>query len=80
MYLKAFVLSRRKRLEFVAGAALQVLPVEAPGPTLPALLADWERHLRGRGPNPIPAEEGLAAVAVCEACALSARVNREVSL
>jgi len=66
-------------LAFIDGAARQALPVAAPVPTILPLLADWERHLRGRGPNPIPAEEGLAALRVCDACVRSAREGREVA-
>ncbi|MEZ4396216.1 MAG: Gfo/Idh/MocA family oxidoreductase [Candidatus Krumholzibacteriia bacterium] len=59
-------------LEFVEG--LTVTPLAHPplAPTLVPLLADWERHLRGRGPNPIPAAEGLAAIRICDACRRSA--------
>ncbi|MBN2172137.1 MAG: Gfo/Idh/MocA family oxidoreductase [Candidatus Krumholzibacteriota bacterium] len=67
-------------LSFVRGAERESLPVAPLAPTLPPLLADWERHLRGRGPSPIPAAEGLAALRVCEACARSAREGREVAL
>lgn len=59
-------------LEFVEG--LTVTPLAHPPltPTLPPLLGAWERHLRGKGPNPIPAAEGLAAIRICDACRRSA--------
>jgi len=40
--------------------------------TIVPLLGDWLGFLRGVQPNPVPGEEGLAAVRVCEACARSA--------
>lgn len=67
-------------LEFVAGMRVTPLAVTPPAPTLPPLLADWERHLRGAGPNPIPAEEGLAAIRVCAACRRAAETGAEVTL
>jgi len=46
------------------------LPLETGEPvsTIVPLLRDWLEFLRGRQPNPIPGEEGVAAVRVCEAC------------
>lgn len=67
-------------LEFVAGTAVSPLAVAPPAPTLPPLLADWERHLRGAGPNPIPAAEGLAALRICAACWRAAETGEEVAL
>lgn len=66
-------------LSFIRGATAEPLPVPPLAPTIPPLLADWERHLRGRGPNPIPAGEGLAALRVCAACVRSAAAGREVA-
>lgn len=43
-----------------------------PVSTIVPLLRDWLAFLRGVQPNPIPAEEGVAAVRVCEACLRSA--------
>jgi len=59
-------------LEFIRGAKREDMPVAPMVPTIPALLADWLAVIEGRGPNPIPGEEGLRAVAACEACRKSA--------
>jgi len=67
------------RLEFVRGADQSALSVEAPQPTLPPRLRDGARHLRGEGPNPIPAAEGLAALRICEAGRRAAAEGREVT-
>jgi predicted dehydrogenase len=67
-------------LEFVHGTSVTPIAVAAPAPTLPPLLADWERHLRGQGPNPIPAAEGLAAIRICAACRRAAESGGEVLL
>ena len=67
-------------LAFVVGASAEALPVAPPAPTLPPLLADWERHLRGLGPNPIPAAEGLATIRICAACRRAAESGAEVLL
>ena len=48
------------------------IPVSPPGPALLPLLADWYAYLVDKGDNPIPAEEGLAAVKICHACRDSA--------
>jgi predicted dehydrogenase len=52
----------------------QRVPLEAGEPvsTIVPLLQDWLACLRGQQPNPIPGEEGVAAVRVCEACLRSA--------
>jgi len=67
-------------LEFVVGTRVENLSIAPPAPTLPPLLADWERHLRGAGPNPIPATEGLAAIRICAACRRAAETGAEVLL
>lgn len=59
-------------LEFIQGAKREEMPVAPMVPTIPALLSDWLGLITGRGPNPIPGEEGLRAVAACEACRKSA--------
>lgn len=67
-------------LEWIHQTQRTPLPLDPPVHTLIPLLQAWEAHLRGRGPNPIPGEEGLRAVAACEACYRSAQEGREVSL
>ncbi|MCP4546440.1 MAG: Gfo/Idh/MocA family oxidoreductase [bacterium] len=67
-------------LQFITGMEISDLPVEPPGPALVPLLADWERCLRGEGENPIPVEEGLAALRICDAVARSAVDGCEVCL
>lgn len=58
-------------LQQIDGSRCRTLPVAAPAPTIPLLLRDWHRFLCGDGANPIPGEEGLAAVRLCHACYLS---------
>jgi predicted dehydrogenase len=58
-------------LQELQGAAIRNLPVAAPGPTILPLLEEWHRFLLGKGANPIPAGEGLAAVRLCHACQVS---------
>ncbi len=55
-------------LQRIEGTNTIALPVEQPGPTVLPLLEDWHAFLNGRGNNPIPGSEGLAAVKVCHAC------------
>lgn len=68
------------QLDFIEGSSRESLPLTPPSPTLPLLLRDWLGHLRGEGPNPIPGEEGLAALRICEAARRSAAEGREVTL
>ena len=44
------------------------------------LLTDWANCLHGRGLNPIPGEEGFAAVRICDACRQSSLEDRWVEL
>lgn len=67
-------------LEFVGPGGPEARPQEPPVPTLVPLLRQWEASLRGAGPNPVPAAEGLAAVRLCEACMRSAESGRWVEL
>ncbi len=55
-------------LQKIEGANTVTLPVAQPGATILPLLEDWHAFLRGRGNNPIPGSDGLAAVKVCHAC------------
>ena len=47
-------------------------PGEPVGTIIP-LLTDWRDYLAGAGPNPVTGQDGLRAVAVCDACLRSAR-------
>lgn len=55
-------------LQRIEGPRIVPLPVTPPAPTILPLLGDWHDFLTGRGVNPIPGEEGLAAVRICHAC------------
>jgi predicted dehydrogenase len=49
-------------------------------PTVLLLLRDWLAFLEGEGKNPISGKEGLYAVQVCEACLVSIREERWVTV
>jgi predicted dehydrogenase len=59
-------------LRQIEGANLAPLEAAPPGPTLLPLLSDWYNFLQNQGENPVPGEEGLAAVRICHACRESA--------
>lgn len=67
-------------LQRISGAEIEDLPLDAPAPTLLPLLTDWYDFLRGERPNPVPAEEGLAAVKICHACRLAASTGLWVDI
>lgn len=67
-------------IEFIHQAEIKPLSQEKPVSTLVPLLRDWRAYLTGHGANPIPGEEGFAAVKICEACLQSARENKWVEL
>lgn len=56
------------------------LPLIPMGPTILPLLKDWYDYLCGRGRNPVPGEEGMAAVKVCHGCRLAAESGNWVEL
>lgn len=56
------------RLELVEGMTITPLPHGPLAPAILPLLRDWLAFLAGQGANPIPGEEGLAAVTICAAC------------
>lgn len=58
--------------EQVIGHQREVIDPGRPVPTIEPLLRDWLAFLRGEQQNPVPGEEGLAAVKTCEACLRSA--------
>lgn len=54
-------------LERIDGSRVTSLPLPPPVSTLVPLLRDWALFLAGKGTNPVPAREGLAAVTICHA-------------
>lgn len=52
----------------IEGMTPFAVPVQPLGPTIQPLLNSWYDFLIGRGENPIPGTEGLAAVQICDAC------------
>lgn len=67
-------------VESVRGTEVSKLAIDEPVPALIPLLDRWQAFLRGSGDNPVPGEEGAAAVAIAEACLLSAQRDAWVSL
>lgn len=67
-------------LEFIHGTGITRLDMGTAANTIVPLLRDWQAFLRGEGKNPIPGEEGLAAVRLCEACLESSRTDNWVAL
>lgn len=57
--LEADFVERCLRLRRDAATEQQAMPAR---PTLPLLLRAWRDYLRDEGPNPVPAQEGLAAL------------------
>ncbi len=48
--------------------------------TIVPLLEDWAAYVQGEGENPVPGDEGLAAVRICDACLKAARDGSWVTL
>jgi len=67
-------------LEMVREMRITPLPHGPQGAAILPLLRDWLAFLGGHGQNPIPGEEGLAAVLICEACRESASTGGWVNL
>ena len=67
-------------LEKITASRLQVYERQKTVNTLVPLLEDWREFLNGQAPNPVPGEEGLLAVRLCEACLESARTGSWVDL
>jgi predicted dehydrogenase len=67
-------------LERIKGSAVQKYEICTAVNTIIPLLADWRDFLSGTGPNPVPGEEGLQAVRLCEASLESARTEGWVNL
>ncbi|MFH1216123.1 MAG: Gfo/Idh/MocA family oxidoreductase [Pseudomonadota bacterium] len=68
------------QLDFICGGRREALGHPPLGGTIVPLLADWHSFLSGRATNPVSGEEGLAALAVCEACVLSATRDHWVAM
>jgi predicted dehydrogenase len=62
-------------LERITGCAVKKYESCTPVSTIVPLLEEWRDFLAGSGPNPVPGEEGLRAVGLCEACLQSARTG-----
>ncbi len=60
-------------LERIRATEVTRLDPGEPVRTLVPFLRDWRDFLAGRAANPIPGEDGLAAVRICEACLKSSR-------
>ncbi len=58
--------------DFIHGQNISVFDPGEPATTIMSLLKDWAGFLRGEQVNPVPGEEGLIAVNICEACLRSA--------
>ena len=56
----------------ILGQERSILDPQEPVRTIVPLLTDWLAFLRGEQGNPVPGEEGVAAVRVAEACLRSA--------
>ncbi len=67
-------------VDFLHHNGIEPLDRKEPISTIVPLLDDWREYILGTGPNPIPGEEGLAAVRICEACRKSALEDRWISL
>lgn len=67
-------------LQAIRGAEVRDLKLAPPQPAILPLLKDWHLFLIGKGDNPIPAEEGLAAVKICHACRLAVSTGLWVDL
>ncbi|WP_028318721.1 Gfo/Idh/MocA family protein [Desulfobulbus elongatus] len=61
--------------ESIRGQSRLPLAVGEPVNTIVPLVRDWLAFLSGRRSNPIPGEEGVAAIRVCEACLRSAALG-----
>jgi len=67
-------------LEMVRNMTITSLPHQTPGAAILPLLKDWLAFLSGKQANPIPGQEGLAAVRICDACRESASTDDWVTL
>lgn len=64
------------RLDLVVGTEARPLPMGDPVPTVREVLRDFTGALRSGAPMPVSLAEGMRAVAIAEACDVSARTGR----
>ena len=67
-------------LERIHNMKVERLETGEPANTIIHLLQDWKAFLAGQAANPIPAEEGLAALRLCEACLTSSQTGSWVEV
>ena len=67
-------------MELIRGTEVNRLQPEGRVDTVVTLLQQWSAFLNGRQSNPVPGEDGLAAVRLCEACLESARTGAWVEV
>jgi predicted dehydrogenase len=68
------------RAQLIVGTRVEPIPVPAPVPTVREVLRDFARAVRHGSPVAIPFVEGLRAVALAEACIVSARKGRRTAV
>lgn len=64
----------------IEGSTRTPIDTGEPVSTIIPLLEDWHTFLSGEGENPVPGEEGLAAVQFCQASLESAAFGKWISL
>ena len=62
-------------VEEIRGNTVTRLADYPPAPAILGLLTAWTAFLDHEAPNPVPGEEGLAAVRICEACRAAAETG-----
>ncbi len=67
-------------VEMVRGNDLKRVEEPLPVNTVLSLLHDWRDFLAGRKQNPVPGEDGLYAVKVCDACQRSVGERRWIAV
>ncbi len=68
------------RMAFTEKMHVEPIPHDPLTGTLVPLLQDWLLFMVGKADNPISGEDGLAAVAICEACLRSASLDEWVTV
>jgi predicted dehydrogenase len=67
-------------VQLIKGMNVEEIFRAAPGPAVLYLLKEWFHYLSGNTSNPIPGEDGLAAVKICDACRESSACQQWVSV